>query len=538
MKPRFRGKSLFYFCLLACLAIVAVHLLTITRLASWEDEVFAFSTGWSIAHAKTPALSVLALFPDTISPVRFYGPVSFETAAVLIRIFGFSPTAWRVACFSGVILTTLVSALLVRLAGGDRWATLLAVLVSCFGGVVESNMPGRFDFVAMGILLLGMLLSLSAFQPWATHRVLKTILAGSFVGLALACTPRILTPLTAFSAAAVLAALIFGGVRQGGLKVLSGTLLTAFVVHNVILKPWGMNSFSWLRFVRRCASSDPINASPLTGLGHWSLDLQYYKTFFSLGVFLVLLGATAAWVAQRGGSGEGGSSVRMLLTIFSLVNLCLMILLLTHPFGLVPYWLPPILVAALSWFDWERLRSTSWEKIAAVALALACVLPLVFRASQQAACRLISWRQLSTSRLTDLLRYNLPPGSNVFGPVGGYFYPVTLAGDTYLYAWEQTTPGLYSKPRAAISSTIYKATCGRQAFIIWPEPDNGPELGSMPAELSSNVARKVGEIVRPPVSARRDFLLRHLGPIPDKYGYPNIGIWQLRSRGQCGANLE
>src|SRR4051794_10644210 len=90
--------------------VIFAHCVTITRQAiPWEDEVFAISTGWSIARSQPANLSVLAQYPNTGSPLRFYGPVSFEVAAVSIRVFGLSMAAWRLLCYSGLILTVFVS---------------------------------------------------------------------------------------------------------------------------------------------------------------------------------------------------------------------------------------------------------------------------------------------------------------------------------------------------------------------------------------------------------------------------------------------
>ena len=107
----------------AVLLVLLINLTIMERQEPWEDEIFAVSTGWSLARSQGATLSVLADYPKTGSPISFYGPVSFEAEALLIRVFGLSLLAWRLACFFGILLCVLVSSRLVRLAGGDKWAS-------------------------------------------------------------------------------------------------------------------------------------------------------------------------------------------------------------------------------------------------------------------------------------------------------------------------------------------------------------------------------------------------------------------------------
>ena len=127
------------------------------REGAWEDEIFAVSTAWSIVHAKPPVLSVLAQYPRTGSPLRFYGPVSFEAGALLIRMFGLSSTVWRLVCTAGVVLSIWASLCLVHLAGGDKWAGFITALVIALSGSV-APFPGRWDAITAGLFLTGLLL--------------------------------------------------------------------------------------------------------------------------------------------------------------------------------------------------------------------------------------------------------------------------------------------------------------------------------------------------------------------------------------------
>lgn len=145
-----------YFAGIAAVVLVLLANTVVTvREGAWEDEIFAVSTAWSMVHSKPPDLSVLAQYPGTGSPLRFYGPVSFEAEALLIRSFGLSATVWRLACLAGVILSIWASLRLVNLAGGDNRAGLITASIIALSGSV-APFPGRWDAVTSGLFLTGL----------------------------------------------------------------------------------------------------------------------------------------------------------------------------------------------------------------------------------------------------------------------------------------------------------------------------------------------------------------------------------------------
>ncbi len=177
----------------AVILVLACNLLTIGRQAPWEDEVFAVSTGLSLARSHPPILSVLAQYPGTGSPILFYGPVSFEAEALLIRVFGLSLVAWRLVCLAGVILSAFAGWRLVKLAGGGRWAQLITVLAISLASSVGSPLPGRWDAVTSGLFLCGLLLLLPGIEINGRVPFRESILAGTLIAFALASTPRAIT---------------------------------------------------------------------------------------------------------------------------------------------------------------------------------------------------------------------------------------------------------------------------------------------------------------------------------------------------------
>src|ERR1700728_727147 len=76
---RVRGSGrahrwLYFAGMFAIVLALAISALTTERQAAWEYEIFAVSTGWSMARSHPPILSVLAQYPRTGSPIKFYGP--------------------------------------------------------------------------------------------------------------------------------------------------------------------------------------------------------------------------------------------------------------------------------------------------------------------------------------------------------------------------------------------------------------------------------------------------------------------------------
>ena len=124
-----RPNWLYFAGLFAIVVALAISALTTERQAAWEDEIFAVSTGWSIARSQPPILSVLAQYPGTGSPIKFYGPVSFEAEASLIRLFGLSLSLWRMVCVAGVAFSIWAAMRLVHVAGGDKWAEVITGLI-------------------------------------------------------------------------------------------------------------------------------------------------------------------------------------------------------------------------------------------------------------------------------------------------------------------------------------------------------------------------------------------------------------------------
>lgn len=515
------------------LLVLFVDLVIAARQEPWEDEIFAVSTGWSLARSQAPMLSVLGDYPRTGSPISFYGPVSFETENWLIRVFGLSLFPWRFVCFLGVPLCILVCSALVKAAGGDRWARLATALFVALAGSVAGALPGRWDFITVAFFLSGVLLFIDNIAERRTNALWGSALAGVPIGVALGSSPRALTLSVAALVAAAVIAFSFRAIwKTVYLRAIVMFSISA-VVQTLLLLPWGMNSLSWYAYLRRATKSDYINATPIMGRGLWILDLKHHR-LLALAFFLLVTLAALNMIKRGPTFSSGKLPLKVFLTVFASTNLILMLLLLANAFGQTPFWITPVIVAAMCWVDFKELHNRGLANTLAVLIA-ACLLLLSVEEVEQAAAVALTWNRRSTTAVTAFVREHVPKGSVVYGPIGNYFYPVELSGSRYLYSFEHTTPGLYSEPSASIGDKLDKRICSSRTYAIWPKPDpvHNPQVQTMPNALRERLQETVAEYDPPSLPRWKSMLVERIGEVGGKYGFPSAVIYTLKAR-QCG----
>jgi hypothetical protein len=519
--------------IVAVVVVLLANTVVTMREGAWEDEIFAVSTAWSIVHSKPPVLSVLARYPGTGSPLRFYGPVSFEAEALLIRAFGLSATVWRLACLAGVILSIWASLALVKLAGGDNRAGLITASIIALSGSV-APFPGRWDAVTSGLFLTGLLFFLRGAERTGKAQLGWTGAAGICIGFALASSPRALTLVLAALIAAVLVSLCFRSVWKRVMLGSLGTFAVAALIQTLLLLPSGENSISWYLYLRRATRADFINATPLIGQGGWNLDWHHHKTLIILFVLLFLIFVYGTTTQLRSRVYPAKLWLKVFLTFFAIVNLALMLVLLANALGQSVFWLPPAVAAFTCWVNWEFPQD---KKLGAVAISLMgiCVALLLFQEAEQLASVLLTWNRRSIDELRKFVELNVPNGATVYGPVGRYFYAVELSGHQYLYTHEHTTPGLYSETRSPIADKLDEQICSHPTYAIWSKPDpiHQPQEEPMPAALRDRLDTKVGEFDQPPLTAWSERVLERFGEIGGKYGFPDAVIYSLKSLTPC-----
>jgi hypothetical protein len=516
----------------AVLSVLLINLFITQRQGAWEDEIFAVSTGWSLARSQGQTPSVLADYPRTGSPISFYGPISFYAEAWLIRAVGLSLFAWRSVCFLGIVLCVFVCSALVKAAGGDRWAQLSTALFISLSASVAGTFPGRWDFITSGLFLSGVLL-FTGIKSTGSTMLWRAAFSGIPIGFALASSPRSLTLTLASLVAVMLTAIAFKGMRKGLVLGSAAVFFVALLVHTLLLLPWGLNSISWYAYLRRATRNDYINATPLVGRGLWVLDLQHHKVL-ALAFPLLLIVALVGAFARNQSVDLAKLPLKVFLTVFAATNSVVMVLMLANSLGQTPFWLPPAIVATMCWANLEHLRSR-WRTRFSVVLIVISLLLLSVEEAEQAAVVALTWDRRNTTSLTAFVRKNIPPRSSVYGPIGGYFYPVEFAGSQYLYPFEHTTPGLYSETWAKAGHELDKTICSRPSYAMWPKADpiSHPESPTMPDALQKHFGRKVAELDQPPMTAWKVQLLQRMGPVGGKYGFADVVIYSLRSN-RCG----
>jgi hypothetical protein len=536
------SRLLFICSILSVFSVLLTYLVLVDRLAPWEDELFVVSAGLSIARSGVPIESVMALYPRSDSPIRFYGPVSFEAEALLIRAFGLSMRAWRLLCFGGVVFNLIVAIFLVRAAGGDRWSQLITALVLSLSGFTAAMQPGRWDFVTSGLFFCGLLVFVSGIEASLSPLCWRATIAGTFLGFSLGSTPRALTLCVAAFLTVMLLVILFPKTRRNLLLGSAVAGVQALVTHNVLLRPWGLNTLSWYAYVRKSTTQDPKNSTPITGIGAWSLDLSHHKTLLLVVLCLLVASIFGARVRHQPGGRNGRRFARIFLALFATTNLLLMLLLTRGSLGLSSFWLTPMVITLMAWCEWHSPDGTRFRIPAAIGVG-AALLILGSQAARQVAAISLTWGRRSTESLEALVRKSVPRNAVIYGPIDGYLYSVERAERSYLYLYEQerlVIPWLPANPHfdnaIPIDEDLDDQICAGPTYVMWPVPDNlrQPLGESMPSSLLSRLGPKVAELRQPPLPKWKESTLDRLGEVGGKFGFPDVAIFQLRSSVHCG----
>jgi len=455
----------FGWCLLALYFVISFVLIQ-GREPVWGDELYPQSTAWSIVHGRPANMSVDGLYPQDIPLERFFGPVSFHVAAGMIRLFGLRMLPWRAVCFLfGISLITISTAFLLRLSGGSHWVVLggaSAVLVVTSYCIVA---PGRWDPVTVGFIFAGIPFLFHAVNGSAARLVFLAAVAGIFFGLAAGSTPRALPPLTGLACGAIAAACVDAVQRR---RILSAGAVAAFsslVTDALLLAPLGMTPWSWFQTVRSASKGDQIDSSPLLG-GQWRPEFLINKAVILLTGFLLISGILCAW-AQRGERSAAGRTVKVALATMALTTLALFIVLIARFPTYAIFWLPFLVVASFSWISWDSLQGKTVRSSIAALVCLELLLPAALEIRRMSS-GLKLWKGRDPQVLLAEIRSEIPRGSIVFGPNGGFFYPVEQAGSRYLYLGNDITPSLAvgDEAPAYLERTLDAAACTAPTFAI------------------------------------------------------------------------
>lgn len=466
--------EIFVWCLLA-VYLVATFCVVESREPVWVDEMYVQSTAWSILHNGPAGMSVDGLYPENISVLRFFGPVSFRAGTAWMSVFGLSVLPWRSLCFLlGISFMAVSAAFLLRQCGATRWSALggaAAILVSTPYGIL---LPGRWDPITAGLILSGVAVLISASKAPSNRLIWQALAAGILFALALGSTPRALPPLASLACGWLVAAYATPTSRARFLWAGIAAAFSTFAAHAALLAPLGMTPWSWLQLVRNASRGDRIDCSPVLG-GTWDPGIATHKVVALFAVILTLSALLAA-AGQHPKESRSSNAGRLVLTVMAAVNLATSVLLLSRFLGYSIFWLPFLAAASFSWIRWESLRRSRARILAGTLVCLEFLLPVGAEIPRMIKAVNL-WKGRDPLILLTGIREHIPPGSIVFSQTARYYFAVEQSGSRYLYLANDITPGLARGDNSAEyhERALDAAACTAPTFAVWPrDPSEYP----------------------------------------------------------------
>jgi hypothetical protein len=506
-------RSLAPLLLLALLLVLLLEYIPIQRVhQGWEDEVYWLSTCLSMLRHQGAIPSVLADFPGTQSPLRFYGPVLFWLGAAFLKLFGTTLLSWRTYTYLGRVAVLATSALLFRRAGWAGRQVLAAVFILSLSVTYSFafTLPGRPDSWGVAILIAAMALPAKpqgAGDSLPRRWPLQWILFGMLLGVAICTSPRTWPVVLSMMVTLPLV------IRDRRLACIVASLLGTLVTVTCILLPLHMSPWSFLAYVRAASSGDPRDISPVMG-GAWGYGHSLSQTlFYGLVLLLIALLQIARW--------RSIPAFHRWLIACGLLNLGLDLLLVSGVLRGPTYWGFLLEISAVLGFALPALGGSRMAVRAIAVVLLAYMITL--RAARELPVY-IHW-QRDPASLDRSVSAVIPAGALVYGPLAQFFYPAIHAGADYRYAKDWTTPGRSSVPGRVGMPAPMTDACHRDAYLIWSDQPPAPPL----AELPYATASKIADHVETPVPASRiERILAHLPGGQVAQEDRNFSIYRLR----------
>ncbi len=496
----------------------------------WWDEIFYASAALAAARGGPPVATVMGAFPHTIRIDLLYGPMMSFLGSLEIRLFGLSPTSWRLLGFEGAVGTVFSAAWVSRRL--DRSAIVpaaTAVLVALSQGMGARATSGRFDTVTIALELLSLGCTLVAIGVQVSRRsaFFYAALAGIFCGLAALSTPR--------SFPFLLGLFVAMGVEIAFAKKweLAPRCMTIGAVALVPVWGWtatqGMSPVGWLGLIAAASRGDKLNVSPLLH-GTWHFFDEPLIPLLSGLLFLlamvVVFGAamlTSRQTIEMEGHGVG-SGIR-LASIAVLINYAVSFLLFAH-FWDYEIFVVPLLIPVLAALTARIFRSSAPRTVRGMVLCVWMVLTIVlvtFRSGKTVAW-FASYRERDPQLLQEFISSNVPTNSRVFGPEDFYFYAVERAGSHYLFYRPRIPSGLLSKADHDLDWTDQLEE-GQAMYLVWPKED------SLPRGLAPTNLHLVGSFAVPQGKEPIGWRKTGWGS-----GYPATNLYRIVDREQAEEN--
>jgi hypothetical protein len=438
----------------------------------WLDEVYLVSVANSVAHQTQP-FERLTPRPEWVDGYeKIYGPVFFHAEAAFIRGLGLSPFTGRVVCWIGAVLTAIVAAWLVGVAGGSLgWAAMafaMVILTPEFS-VIARN--GRMDSMAIGFELAGIACLMMALRE-STHALRWSLVAGGCWGLAVLTTPRTLPFLAGLVVAAPL--LLASRDMRAPFVRAAGCL---FAIVGVSLFVWadhlGLTLVGWGLWLWDSLKDDVYNVVLPGHQRYWAL-----RKFNAVTPLLVIAGSLAVGVAllRRRAAPDGVHSKRRIIFCYLLLavafNAMFYLVVANYAFGVSQYFVLPLLVVVLM-ATAVAARLEPWAQRPMLAFWILAGLLLGAINVVRYVEVWQTWNLRDPRLMQQFVEESVPRGSIVFGNDQYYFYAVENAGSRFrtFNAGNSEIDKLRSAPprQPTVLPTV------DQSFLLWPVADpNAP----------------------------------------------------------------
>jgi hypothetical protein len=475
------------FWLVTAVAMLLLLLILPRSPLPWWDEIFYASAALAAARGGPPIATVMGAFPHTIRIDLLYGPMISFLGSLEIRLFGLSPTSWRLLGFEGAVGAVFSAAWVSRRLDRSAIATAAAaMLVALSQGMGARATSGRLDTITITLELLSLACTLGSMRTQVLRRsaFVYATGAGIFCGLAALSTPRSFPfILGLFVAIGVEVALARKWDLVGrGLVIGAGALLPVW--------GWtlsqGMSPIGWLRVVTAASQGDKLNVSPLLH-GTWHFFDEPLVPVLSGLLFLLVMVTVfggAMLIARRMIEMEGHEIVSglRLASIVVLINYVALFLLIAH-FWDYEIFVVPLLIPVLTALTAKNLRSSASRAFRGMMLAPWIVLAMVLVAfrSGKVVAWFASYHERDPQPMQDFISHIVPGNSRVFGPEDLYFYAVEGAGSHYLFIRPRIPSGLLSKSDHDLDWEEQLKE-GQAVYLVWPKEDALPR-GLAPENL-------------------------------------------------------
>lgn len=453
----------------------------------WWDEIFYASAALAAARGGPPVATVMGAFPHTIRIDLLYGPMISFLGSHEIKLFGLSPTSWRLLGFEGAIGTVFSAAWMSRKLDRSRVATAAAaMLVALSQGMGARATSGRLDTITITLELLSLVCTLCVMRGQVSSHTAFVYAAGAgvFCGLAALSTPRSF-PFLLGLFVAMGVEVVLAGKWELAVRVLTIGGVALIPVWGWTLSQ-GMSPIGWLRAVAAASQGDKLNVSPLLH-GTWHFFDEPFVPVLSGLLFLLVMVAVfgaAMTIGRRAIEVEGCEIISglRLVSIAVLINYVALFLLIAH-FWDYEIFVVPLLIPVLIALTAKILRSSGPRTIRGMVLVPWIVLSIVLVAfrSGKVVAWLASYQERDPKAMQDFISNIVPSNSRVFGPEDLYFYAVEGAGSHYLFIRPRIPSGLLSKNDHDLD-WAKQLKEGQPVYLVWPKEDALPR-GLAPENL-------------------------------------------------------